>query len=83
MTVNLYSEPTHKAVVFSYDKSLIKGRTIIIKATNLDSNDTGVRKSFNTGTFVLFYPFDFVGTDHIVVSDVKGKHEDSGIVTIS
>ena len=82
MTVRLFADPTHKAVVFSYKKeALTDSLTVEITATNSVTGDVGSRVTFNTGTFVLFYPMDFTGTDEIVVTDDEG-YECRGTVTI-
>lgn len=81
MPIQLFADATHKAVVFSYSKRNVFGDTIEIRAENLKTGDVGNRTAFNTGTFTLFYPFDFTGTDHItVVGSSGGKH--SGTVDI-
>jgi hypothetical protein len=82
MSVTLYASPTHKAVVFSYDENFIKGEFIHIEATNTDTGDVGSREAFNSGTFTLFYPFDFTGTDDVVVTDDDGN-ECKGTVEIT
>ena len=89
MTVRLFADPTHKAVVFSYSfgrsylkkEALTDSSTVEITATNSVTGDVGSRVTFNTGTFVLFYPMDFTGTDEIVVTDDEG-YECRGTVTI-
>jgi hypothetical protein len=81
MAVELYADPDHRAVVFSYDQALVSGDTITIRAENVDTADVGSRVAQNRGTFVLFYPIDFTGTDEIVVTGSEGG-EDSGTVTV-
>lgn len=81
MSVSIYADATHKAVVFQYSTQNVFGETVSIRAENVETGDVGERKAFNTGTFTLFYPFDFTGTDHItVVGSSGGKH--SGTVEI-
>ena len=82
MSVELFADPTHKAVVFQYSTQNVFGETITVRAENVDTGDVGERKAFNTGTFTLFYPFDFHGTDHITVTGGRGgKH--TGTVDIT
>lgn len=81
MSVELFADPTHKAVVFQYSTQNVFGETITVRAENVDTGDVGERKAFNTGTFTLFYPFDFHGTDRITVTGERGG-EHSGTVEI-
>ena len=81
MAVELYADPDHRALVFSYDTSLVQGETIEIKATNIDTGDVGSRGAPNRGTFVLFYPADFKGMDDITVTGSDGG-EDRGVVNV-
>ena len=79
MAIEVYADPNHRAVVFSYDQSLVQGDTIDVKATNIDTGDVGVTKRFNRGTFTLFYPADFTGTDDIVVTGSEGGEDRSTV----
>ena len=82
MAVEIYAEPDHRPVVFSYDQTLVKGETVNIRAENVDTQDVGSRTAQNHGTFVLFYPADFAGVDTITVTGSDGG-EDVGTVTIT
>lgn len=72
MPIQLFADPTHKAVVFSYSKRNVFGDTIEIRAENLKTGDVGNRTAFNTGTFTLFYPISFTGKDKITVTGADG-----------
>ena len=81
MSVELHTDAGQKAVVFTYDKSKVKGKKIHIHAENAETGDVGTREATNTGSFVLFYPAGFSGTDHVTVRGA-GKSHDEGTVTI-
>jgi len=81
MTVVLFADPDHKAVVFAYDKDAVSGEMVHVKATNDDTGDVGTRDVPNSGSFVLFYPTNFSGSDTIEVTGSDGGTE-TGSVSI-
>jgi Bacterial Ig domain len=69
-----------RAVELTYDKSLVDGDTIDVRAENPEDGDVSTRDGLkNDGRFVWTYPVGFTGTSKFTVTGSDGG-EDSGEV---
>ena len=72
-----------KAVVLSYDNSVVTGDTADMRCVNSeDGNDVSEKKGFvNDGKVVVTFPADYSGSADVTVTGSDGG-EDTGTVTV-
>ncbi len=71
-----------KLVLFSYDKSKVKGRTISVQASQGDAEPVEKKNPPNKGTAFVTFGAGFVGDCHIKVVGSSGG-DDEGVISVA
>ena len=70
-----------KVVLFSYDKNVVKGRTISVQAAQGDAEPLEKKTQANKGVAFVTFGHDFAGESHIRVQGSTGG-TDEGVVHV-
>jgi hypothetical protein len=68
-----------KLVLFSYNKAVVKGRTVSVQAAQGDAEPVEKKNPPNHGTAYVAFGHDFVGESHIRVVGSSGGEDDGTI----
>jgi hypothetical protein len=71
-----------KLVLFSYDKTNVKGRNISVQAAQGDAEPVEKKNPPNSGHGFVTFGHDFVGESHIRVVGSSGG-EDEGVIHVA